>query len=101
VEITTSQAKTRTETAPKLESEMRRSAQGDQESAEDQELYMARTDDLVARVRRARDAAQREMESFGDVSEYEVTKIQGRKEAPQMAPPDISSSWPDEVEQPL
>ncbi len=36
-------------------------------------------DDLVARVRAAREAAQREMESFGDVSEYEVRKIYGQR----------------------
>lgn len=39
--------------------------------------------DHVARVRAAREAAQREMESFGDVSEYDITIIHGRlKEAP-------------------
>ncbi len=36
-------------------------------------------DDLVARVRAAKAAAQREMESFGDVSEYEVRKIYGQR----------------------
>ncbi|HEX9219103.1 MAG TPA: hypothetical protein VF858_01315 [Gemmatimonadaceae bacterium] len=36
-------------------------------------------DDLVARVRAAKEAAQREMESFGDVSEYEIRKIYGRR----------------------
>ncbi|MDT8069480.1 MAG: hypothetical protein ROO76_15055 [Terriglobia bacterium] len=35
--------------------------------------------DLVARVRAARDAAQREMEAFGDVSEYEIRKIYGQR----------------------
>lgn len=34
-------------------------------------------DDLVGRVRAAREAAQREMEKFGDVSEYEIRKIYG------------------------
>ena len=44
---------------------------------------MDRSLDHVARVRAAREAAQREMESFGDVSEYDVTIIQGQlKEDP-------------------
>jgi hypothetical protein len=34
--------------------------------------------DHVARVRAAKEAAQREMESFGDLSEYDVTIIQGQ-----------------------
>ena len=34
-------------------------------------------DDHVARVRRAREAAELEMRKFGDVSEYTVRKIQG------------------------
>jgi hypothetical protein len=43
------------------------------------EDYMDRSTDLVARVRAARDAAQREMESFGDPSEYDITIIHGQK----------------------
>jgi len=34
--------------------------------------------DHVARVRRAREAAQRQMESFGDASEYDITIIRGQ-----------------------
>ena len=45
----------------------------------DDEDYMDRSTDLVARVRSAREAAQREMESFGHPSEYEVTIIHGQK----------------------
>jgi hypothetical protein len=49
----------------------------------DLEEHMDCSLDHVARVRAAREAAQREMESFGDVSEYEVTTIQGQlKEEP-------------------
>lgn len=44
----------------------------------DLEEHMDRSLDHVARVRAAREAAQHEMESFGDVSEYEVTTIQGQ-----------------------
>jgi hypothetical protein len=44
---------------------------------------MDRSVDHVARVRAAREAAQREMESFGDVSEYDITIIRGQlKEEP-------------------
>jgi hypothetical protein len=39
---------------------------------------MDRSGDHVARVRTAKEAAQREMESFGDVSEYDITIIQGQ-----------------------
>jgi hypothetical protein len=45
---------------------------------EELEKYMDYSFDHVARVRAAKDAAQREMESFGDVSEYEITTIQGQ-----------------------
>ncbi len=44
----------------------------------DEEMYMDRSNDQVARVRSAKDAAQHEMESFGDVSEYDVTILQGQ-----------------------
>jgi hypothetical protein len=47
---------------------------------------MDRTGDHVARVRATKEAAQREMESFGDVSEYDITIIQGQlKEEPVIA----------------
>ena len=47
---------------------------------------MDRSNDHVARVRAAKEAAQREMESFGDVSEYDITIIQGQlKEEPVVA----------------
>jgi hypothetical protein len=49
--------------------------------------YAERTPDLVARVRAAREAAQREMESFGDVSEYDITIIQGLKKDEGEIPP--------------
>jgi hypothetical protein len=47
------------------------------------EQYIDRSVDHVARVHAAKEAAQREMEAFGDVSEYDVTIIQGQlKEEP-------------------
>jgi len=45
---------------------------------EAEEKYMDYSLDHVARVRAAKDAAQREMESFGDVSEYDISTIQGQ-----------------------
>lgn len=44
---------------------------------DEDDLYMDRSIDLVARVRAAREAAQREMESFGDPAEYEITLLHG------------------------
>jgi hypothetical protein len=46
--------------------------------------YLDHSDDLVARVRRAKEAAQRKMEEFGDPSEYEIIIIRGHgpKESP-------------------
>jgi hypothetical protein len=42
------------------------------------EQYIDRSFDHVARIRAAKEAAQRAMESFGDVSEYDVTILQGQ-----------------------
>lgn len=44
----------------------------------DLERYMDRSFDHVARVRAAKEAAQRAMEAFGDISEYDITIIQGQ-----------------------
>lgn len=41
---------------------------------------------MVARVRGAKEAAQREMESFGDVSEYDITILQGQLKEEPVAP---------------
>jgi hypothetical protein len=48
------------------------------EDFDDDDKYMDRSIDQVARVRDAKKVAQREMESFGDVSEYDITIIQGQ-----------------------
>ncbi len=49
----------------------------------EEEQHIDRSFDHVARVREAKEAAQREMEEFGDVSEYYITVIQGQlKEEP-------------------
>jgi hypothetical protein len=67
----------------------------------DHEEYMDRSIDHVARVRAAKEAAQREMESFGDVSEYDITILLGQlKEEPADAPSqsslDFQSDAPNE-----
>jgi hypothetical protein len=69
MEINTSQAKERA-TKPK---------EGPESAKAMDERYYDRSDDLVARVRAARAAAQREMEAFGDPSEYDITIIHGQK----------------------
>jgi hypothetical protein len=43
--------------------------------------------DHVARVRRAREAAQRQMESFGDAAEYHITIIRGQLKPEPSEPP--------------
>lgn len=60
--------------------------------------YIDRSDDLVARVRAAREAAQRRMDAFGDVSEYEACVVRGRKSKLQTQPSEATSqsSRPDE-----
>ena len=45
----------------------------------DREQYFDHSFDLMARVRAAREAAQHEMEAFGNVSEYEIRKIYGQR----------------------
>lgn len=45
----------------------------------DRERYLDNSFDLVARIRAAREQYQRELEAFGDVSEYEIRKIYGQR----------------------
>jgi hypothetical protein len=42
------------------------------------EQRLDRSVDHVSRVRAAREAAQREIDAFGDVSEYEIRKVYGQ-----------------------
>jgi hypothetical protein len=57
--------------------------------APEAEPYLDRSLDHVARVHAAKEAAQRAMESFGDISEYDVTILQG-----QLKEESIASSQP-------
>lgn len=52
----------------------------------EEEKYLDFSVGMVARVRAAKEAAQREMESFGDVSEYDVTILQGQLKREAVAP---------------
>ena len=51
-----------------------------------QEQYEDRTPDLIERIRKMRDAAQREMDKFGDPAGYEMRMIVGRKKSTAESP---------------
>jgi len=51
---------------------------GTREEDSEHEQYFDHSLDHVARVRAAKEAAQRKMEEFGDVSEYDITILQGQ-----------------------
>lgn len=63
----------------------------------DLEQYMDRSFDHVARVRAAKEAAQRAMEAFGDVSEYDITIIQGQLKEESVAPSQSSLDFPSDT----
>jgi len=69
--------------------------------ASDDEDYMDRSTDLVARVRAAREAARREMESFGDPSEYDITIIHGqmKEDTPRVSESPLNSDTSDMSEE--
>lgn len=46
-----------------------------------QEQYEDRTPDLIERIRKMRDAAQREMDKFGDPADYNTRVIIGQKKS--------------------
>lgn len=77
-----SSAKSKQDTIAKPET----SPQTERFFEDEDDRYIDRTFDHVAHVRQAKEAAQREMESFGDVSEYDITIIQGQlREEPVVA----------------
>jgi hypothetical protein len=101
VDTQNSQKKSRHSSA---KSEKSRSGIGRQEQQQrpvadfDHEEYMDRSNDHVARVRAAKEAAQREMESFGDVSEYDIAIIRGQlKEEPAAAPSQTALAFEDDA----
>jgi len=64
---------------------------------DNEEKYFDHSIDHVARVRAAKEAAQREMESFGDVSEYDITIIQGLKKEEPEGTPQASLDFKDDA----
>jgi hypothetical protein len=44
-----------------------------------QDQYDDRTPDLIERIRKMRDAAQRQMDKFGNPADYDTRKIAGQK----------------------
>ena len=52
----------------------------------EEKQFMDFSSDHVARVRAAKTAVQREMESFGDPSEYDVVILQGQLKEESVAP---------------
>ncbi len=46
-----------------------------------EEPYEERTSDLIARIRKMREAAREQMDRFGDPAEYNVEILHGRKNA--------------------
>jgi hypothetical protein len=46
-----------------------------------QEQYEDRTPDLIERIRKMRDAAQREMDKFGDPAGYDTRVVIGQKKS--------------------
>lgn len=68
--------------------------------AEEKE-YMDFSNDHVARIRAAKAAAQREMESFGDPSEYDVVIIHGQlKEEPAVPSQPVLDFQDDQPDEP-
>ncbi len=45
----------------------------------DHDVELDHSFDLVSHIRAAKEAAQREIDAFGDVSEYEIRKIYGQR----------------------
>lgn len=78
-----SQKRSPRSSAKSKQTETRTASPPHQFDEDQEEQYIDRSFDHVARVRAAKEAAQRRMEEFGDVSEYDVTVLQGQlKEEP-------------------
>ena len=57
-----------------------------------EDQYIDRTPDLVAKVRKMRDAAEKEMNRFTRVADYDVRHVVGQK--PKAAPVSVESAPP-------
>ncbi|MGA7243279.1 MAG: hypothetical protein WBX19_08865 [Terracidiphilus sp.] len=58
-----------------------------------EDQYMERTSDLVAKVRKMREAAEKEMNRFTSVADYDVRRVVGQKQ-PKVAPVSIETAEP-------
>jgi hypothetical protein len=63
----------------------------------EEKQFMDFSGDHVARVRAAKAAAQREMESFGDPSEYDVVILQGQLKEEPVAPSQPPLNFPSDA----
>jgi hypothetical protein len=57
-----------------------------------EDQYMERTSDLVAKVRKMREAAEKEMNRFTSVADYDVRRVVGQK--PKVAPVCVETAEP-------
>ena len=57
-----------------------------------EDQYMERTSDLVAKVRKMREAAEKEMNRFTSVADYDVRRVVGQK--PKVTPVSIETAEP-------
>ena len=55
-----------------------------------EDQYVERTPDLVARIRKMREAAEKEMNCFTRVADYEVHRVVGQK--PKLSPVSIETA---------
>lgn len=60
-----------------------------------EDQYMDRTPDLVAKVRKMREAAEKEMNRFTSVADYDVRRVVGQK--PKVAPVSVETAEPSPV----
>lgn len=57
-----------------------------------EDQYMERTSDLVAKVRKMREAAEKEMNRFTRVADYDVRRVVGQK--PKVEPVSVETAEP-------
>ena len=57
-----------------------------------EDQYMERTSDLVAKVRKMREAAEKEMNRFTSVADYDVRRVVGQM--PKVAPVSVETAGP-------
>ncbi len=59
-----------------------------------EDQYMDRTPDLVSKIRKLREAAEKEMNRFTHVDDYDVRRVVGQKPKVALAPPEPVSPSP-------